>query len=197
MRRSASVFLLAGLLLGVLERPGFADNMTIQQFDDLTDIVTFQIIINGVPQFPTPLNQGGESYTTTLPLSAPTISAVTLSANIFEPVPGMPGVLGPLSDTFLVTAAAGATTITETFVSDTEGVALTPLTVVGVQTIIETGQFQSIGMLTLSNGDTVNFQFRSDIDAAAVPEPASFGLVAIGLIGIAGFVRSGRRRNAA
>src|SRR5437867_4369372 len=103
----------------------------IHRYDDLTDVVTLQILVNG--SLVGTVSTGGEALTTFLPLTVPTTGPVNLSANIFEALTG--GGLGPLSDTFLVTAPAGSTTITESFFSDTEGgSSLTPLVGANVQT---------------------------------------------------------------
>jgi hypothetical protein len=170
------------LLLGGLERPALATSFVFQ-LDDLSDIVTFRLLENGSVH--SSVDQGGESLLqeNVAFISQTTTASVNLEANIFEALPG--GIQGPLSDTFSVTQNGGSNPFIVTFLSDTEGgSALTPLVGAGVQTIIENGQYQSVGSITFANGDTLDSQFRSDVDSAAVPEPASVGLIAIGVVGL-------------
>src|SRR5262249_47371260 len=105
------------------------------------------------------------------------VTAADLKANILEPITGV------LSDTYHVSITAGSNVFLINFVSDTEGGApLVPLTGTNVQTLIENGLFQSIGIVTLSDGSTVDFQFRSDVEA--VPEPSTCILVSLGLLAL-------------
>jgi hypothetical protein len=152
----------AGLVLAPLlslATPCQADVIT-YGFIDVTDVVQFQILVNGGLTFTD--TQGGESYSATIPLTAPLAAPLSLTANIFEPGGGS------ISDVFSAQGDAGGASIAAFFVSDTDGgPVLDPLP--GAISLVENGDIQTVGSANLKDGSTVAFEFQSDI--AEVPEP--------------------------
>jgi hypothetical protein len=180
--RIPGAVVLALLLAGTA---GAATSIFQFQMLDLTDVVRFQILQNGNVIFSD--TQNAESYGAMVPLTAPTVGAISFIANIMEPGGG------PLSDGYLVSAASGATTISVSFASDGDPVpVIDPLP--GGQSIIETGGLQTIGNATLSDGSTLIFQFQSDLET---PEPASMMLCGFGIAALTmSFARSRRIKRA-
>jgi hypothetical protein len=130
------------------------------------------------------VNVGDEQYTSGYGLwnGATLLENIDVSLNIFDP----DGVT--LSDTWHLFGTAGNSSLNIPFFSDVEGgPALTLLTAANAQSIIETGDWQTAARFTVSNGDTYIWQFRSDMEAA-VPEPSTFALFGLGLVGL-GFAR--------
>ena len=152
----------AGLVLVPLlsiAAPGQAD-VIIYRFSDVTDVVQFQVLVNGGLTFTD--TQGGESYSATIPLIAPLAAPLSLAANIFEPG------RGSISDVFSAQGAAGGASIAAFFVSHTDGgPVLDPLP--GAISLVENGDIQTVGSAILKDGSTVTFQFQSDV--AEVSEP--------------------------
>jgi hypothetical protein len=70
--------------------------------------------------------------------------------------------------------------------SDTDGVSLQPLAPENIA-LTETGDVQFVTSLTNSNGVRTDIFVQSDVMDAAVPEPSSVVLLAIGLLGLLGF----------
>src|SRR5215471_11006006 len=155
----ALVLFLAGVGLSSANADTF-----VYRIDDLTDSVTSQLLRNGNVE--RTISGVGETLNDTVFLFPPPF--LPLQANIFDPTTGV------LSDTYrVVPGFEGSPFIT--FASDVEGgPPLVPLTGAGVQTITENGLYQSIGSITLLDGSTVDFQFRSDVEG--VPEPSTFVL---------------------
>jgi hypothetical protein len=172
-------------------RPALATAF-IDRIDDLTDSNRFLVLVDGTLHLDNPIGTDGFNYSHTF-LNWTLASAVDIEANIYEPGTGL------LSDTFMVTAAAGGLPVAFTiaFRSDTDnGPALTALTN-NPLSITENGDWQSIGTVTLENlvtnqFDTVEFQFRSDV----VPEPSGLLLLSSGLSGLAAITwRRSRRKS--
>ena len=169
----------AGLFLALLLSAAVPSQAAaiIDRFLDLTDIVQFQILVNGVITFTD--TQGSESYSATVPLLAPLTAPLSLAANIFEPGGGR------ISDVFSAQGSTGGSAITEFFVSDTEGgPVLDPLP--GAMSLVENGNIQTVGTANLVDGSTLTFQFQSDAEG---PEPSEFLPMLMLFI-----VLSGRRR---
>jgi hypothetical protein len=153
----------AGLVLAALLSPAVpsqADVIT-YRFIDVTDVVQFQVLVNGTLTFTNA--QGGESYSATIPLIAPLAEPLSLAANIFEPGGG------GISDVFSAQGSAGGASIAQFFVSDTDGgPVLDPLP--GAISLVENGDIQTVGSAILKDGSTVTFQFQSDV--VETPEPS-------------------------
>ena len=153
----------------------------IDRFVDLTDIVQFQILVDGVITFTD--TQGSESYSAAVPLIAPLTAPLSLAANIFEPGGGR------ISDVFSAQGSAGGSAITEFFVSDTEGgPVLDPLP--GAVSLVENGDIQTVGTASLMDGSTLTFQFQSDVE---VPEPSPFATMLTSFVALLGWRRWTRR----
>ncbi len=156
------------------------------RIDDLTDNITV-LFFEGNQQFDS-FFVGGESlvYDQDIngdPGSGGTrelTSDVDIRANIYDP----DGVT--LSDTFWISGQAGDSFFHLEFFSDVNEVPPTPLLNPTLE-IVENGFFQSVGGFTadrfvfgdFDGQDTVEFQFRADVEA--VPEPASMLLIGSGL----------------
>jgi hypothetical protein len=153
----------AGLVLAPLLSlavPSQAD-VFIYRFIDVTDVVQFQLLVNGSLTFTN--TQGGESYSATIPLVAALATPLNLSADIFEPGGGS------ISDVFSAQGTAGGASITAFFVSDTDGgPVLDPLP--GAISLVENGDIQTVGSAVLKDGSRVTFEFQSDV--VEVPEPS-------------------------
>ncbi|MCX5807737.1 MAG: hypothetical protein NT010_16980 [Proteobacteria bacterium] len=107
-------------------------------------------------------------------------SNVSIKTNIYEPNGRT------LSDTWEISGVANQNTVMIAFFSDTEGgPGLTPLQY--GYPIDETGDWQTVGYFSVSNGDTYTWQFRSDV--SEVPLPATILLFAPGLAGLAAIRR--------
>jgi hypothetical protein len=78
-------------------------------------------------------------------------------------------------------------------ISDTDGVPLLPLTPENLA-LTETGEEQLVLSLTNSNGIRTDIFVQSDVLDAAVPEPSSVVLLALGFLGLSGFAWHRRKR---
>src|SRR5437879_6387791 len=114
------------------------------------------------PSIPLAGNSAGSSPRR--PIDARHHPQISPTRHIYEPGAGPLGI-GLLSDTYSVTPNGDPVFpgFNIDFESDIEGgLPLTPL-LNNPQSILENGAFQSVGTATLSNGDTVNFTFQSDV----------------------------------
>lgn len=160
------------LFLGGVGLPSAHASSFVIRVDDLSESITVELLANGSVALTRPCAEScgiDLSFTGSITI----VSATDFRANIFDPGTDL------LSDTYSVSAAAGSQSFIINFRSDVEGgIPLVPLTGPNVQTIIENGLYQSIGIATLSDGSTVDFQFRSDVEP--VPEPSTLLLMGSG-----------------
>jgi hypothetical protein len=98
-----------------------------------------------------------------------------------------------LSDTAEISGIGGEFSVLITFLSD-DSSPLSPLPNGGVN--FETGLFQNIAQFTTSNGDSYTFQIASDA-VEAIPEPATWAMMLLGLAGLGAAMRTTRRKSGA
>jgi hypothetical protein len=193
MRRpwlSVATFVFAACVSVASFAPAAYATTYLLRIDDLSDQIGVALTADGSPSpFPSPPSFGTENVTVTLTFTVLTLSANTNNAyNIYEP----DGVT--LSDTFHSTGTQGGSSVTSTFLSDTESSLGSPLTpLINGTSLIETGDWQTVLTVSLldSSGaatSSLTVQFRSDVET---PLPAALPLFATGLgtLGLLGWRR--------
>jgi hypothetical protein len=114
-------------------------------------------------------------------------SDLNLGFNIYDPD------RVTLSDTLLITGAAGSDQVLATFTSDVDGVPLTPIVAAStITTIFEDGTVQKAVTLDVGGSlGNLTYQFQSDVgDSVATPEPSSLLLLGTSLLGLCFLLRS-------
>jgi hypothetical protein len=166
---------------------GHASADFILRIDDYTGSSNGALVLpNG--QIENIWNHGGENvdFSLTLPGGFTATVGAALAANFLEPS------TGALSDTFHVTMVAGSGQADGGIGENEFAPPLVPLPDPAL-TIIENGQYQSIGKIALSNGEFLDAQLRSEVDAVPVPEPSTLVVSSI-LFCIFGVAWSHKRR---
>lgn len=164
------------------------NNFLIQYNDNSQGSITEKTFMNGTligtRMFPT------EIVSTTISLGDQTLSeSFDDQTNFFEPKSNI------LSDTAQVIGSSEEIDnnfVTVNIRSDDTGV-LVPLPNGGVH--FETGKFQTISTFTTGEDDMFTIQMASDIDA--IPEPATWAMMLLGLGGLGAAMRATRRRSGA
>jgi hypothetical protein len=166
--------LLALALVGLLTGSSWAGAVILVDIDDLTDTPSVALQTFPPPGFtPTILpDTAGEFLHFTLPASSSSLGGAFYS-DLFEDFVG-----GTLSDRLLVSYVANSSVVDVKFASDPATIALPPGASNFVN-LVENGSFQFVGVFQI-------YDFRVRSDRADVPAPATFFLLASGLLALGG-----------